>query len=889
MITSNFLSAYFQENEGSLRLSFDVPKIEMSDFWRHIKSAYAKRLIMLGKLEAFEGGESRDEEPNFAILQIAKTQQINQALWELIQQYNAEGELSPAVEIDREKFQAILLAIAIASDTSKPSGADIIDQLGWAMLSYAAYYCRDEPLRKALLDTVESYLVMPGMEAVSAERRVTFLEDTAERLFLLGQADFRPSAGFLAPMMASTDSWVLFSILACPRISADLLKSVITRDFEDNVFNVLDELTSFKHFSLLSEEDGERLSAVLIKLGVYDGPAATGYKLLCSFLEDAEQSMAGAARTFEEKAIAIFSVPGRLSELCQIDTQEYSGEFLASVFDTFSDYFSLRFYRVIFSQFNMSKNAVFSKEKPSQKVQDWVFSFKFMREFTFLKGEVPLHEVLEIIVGLNNPSFNEALFSANEQLGFKDYVTHDVRAIKSSVGEDSKPQVYPLFIALTSFKPRENASRQFLIGLKQLMVTMLFEQSFKVENYYPHAKNQFFLSGKAVSSISIKASAKDSKANVSHSSFFNSLSEVTLAIRLYRLICKERLVESDYLPLAYETIDVELIESALQTRYVNEIYQLIEHQKMLMDFNKPLPGWVAMATPETKKVVEETFKKRLAAIFAIVAQLPIENVIRLHEKAPHFVMLSMAHNIYQCIAALNVQKGRRKSMPGGILNRLKGSSGDNKQARVRLLTYISNHLAEALVPAGEGEIPFLFSAYYFIELKPNKFMIENACPGVSQEQQMAARQAIAAEQVSAQKYYVDNRKAMVNDVQQWLREIIFVASASTLPLITKPLALLPNDYLSGLLYLSGYAVQEIRRMALPQYVVVDTAVLDKQETFIRATMAMADASIEEDLKGGVAMDDDISVAAYIARVDGGDLYAAANGEDAVSKSPHIEL
>jgi hypothetical protein len=891
MITSKlfFSNSTLQlTSSGAAKASSNLPPFSFQDFWYGIKSTYNKQFFMAKELQAFEGGERGDEEQDFALLRIARVQEINQALWQLIQQPGMKGRPSPAIKIDSEQFKNILLAIAIDPDSSKPSGADIIDQLGWAMLSYASCYCHDKQLRKNLIDTVESYLLPQGPAAVSGSGEV-LVENMAARLFLLGQADFTPSAEFLAPMMKSIDAWELFSILACPRVSAELLRSVITRDFEDNVFDVLDQLELFKHFALLSENDDERLGAALVRLGVYDGPAASAYKLLCGFLEDAEQDMKGAARTFEEKAIALIATPGRLSELCQIDIEEYGGEFLTSVFDMFAGYFSLRFYRVLFLQFDVSNKIGFFATLLSQEVQNWVFNFKCMREFNFLKGEVPIHEMLEIIVGLNNPRFNEALFAANDQLGPKDNVECDGSAMKSPVGQDSKVQVYPLFSALTSFKPRENASRHFLAGLEKLILTMLLAQTFKVENYFSQIDSQPSSLKKATRGLSLKALAKDAKENVNSESFFHGLPEVNLAMRLQCLICNEGLVGSDYFPfpLAEEEMNVELIESAFQSRYVDEIYKLMEHQKRLMGLGKTLSSWT-MVPQETERLAVKIIKKKLAAIFSIVAQLPVENIIRLNEQAPHFVMLSMAHNIYQCIAALNVQKGRSQSIVGGMFNKLKGSSGDNKQARVKLLTYISNHLAEALAPASGGEIPFLFSAYYFIELKPNNFVIENACPGESQEQQMAARQAISAEQSTAQQYYTGNQESMTADVQQWLKETIFVASASTLPLIAKPLALLPNDYLDGLFQSSGLTKQQIRKMVFPTSVAVDVAVLDNQETFIRATMAMADVSIEEDLKGGAAMADASSVAALIVRMDG-DLYASAATDAGVPPSVHIEL
>jgi hypothetical protein len=887
MITSDFLNTYLQADEAGLTLPFDSPKIEMPDFWRHIKSAYAKRLIMIENLEAFKGGESRDEEPSFAILQIAKTQQIIQMLWELIQQRSVEGELSPAVEIDSEKFRNILLAITIDPDSSKPSGTDLVDRLGWAMLSYASYYCHDAQLRKDLIATVESYLAVQSEQVVSTRGRVIIVENVAARLFLLGLADFTPNAEFLLPMMKSIDAWVLFSILACPHISAELLKSVVTREFEDNIFDVLDKLQLFKRCALLSEDDGKRLSDVLESLGVYDGPATSAYKLLCEFLEGAEQDLKGAARTFEEKAIALIATPGRLSELCDIDIQQYGGEFLTSVFDMFANYFSLRFYRVLFSQFDASNKIGFFAKLPSQEVKDWVFNLRCVREFHFLKGEVPLHEMLEIIVGLNNPAFNDELFAINDQLGPKDNVERDVSAVKLSVGQDSQPQVYPLFTALTSFKPKENAGRNFLAGLEQLVLTMLVAQSFKVENYFPQSADQYLSSKKTENSLSLKVFSKNKKSDVSRGSFFHGMPEVALAMRLHRLICNEHLVESDYFPFAEEVLNVELIESTFQSRYVNEIYQLIEILKIHMGAGEWVSRVPGAMSQQIERMATKLCKKRLTPIFAIVDKLPVDNVIKLYEQAPHFVMLSMVHNIHQCIAALNVQKGRSQSMAGGMFNKIKGSAGDNKQARVNLLTYICNHLAEALAPADEGEIPFLFSAYYFIELKPNNFVIENACPGESQEQQMAARKATSAEQATAQQYYMGNQEGMAADVRLWLREAIFVSSASTLPLIAKPLALLPNDYLDGLLGSSGFTKQEVRRMALPQSVVVDAEALDNQETFIRATMAMADASVVEDAESAV---DDVSVAALIGRMDRSALYAAATDYGEVVKpSAHVEL
>jgi hypothetical protein len=696
---------------------------------------------------------------------------------------------------------------------SHPKRGEIFDKLSWAMLSYLDYYCKDADLKSKIMQIASTYVLLNE-------------EDVDARIFLLSKDYSRHIRAevFLPPLCESTDPWVVLSLLSSSNVNVITFTDKMRDDIDANVYSALEHVNTFKEYAFLTQSDCVMLLGNLVALGVVDkisskasgdaikaflmfagdlalsedqsisklavdAIAVVGYQSLLtfvgakseipenmlsaynaieaanpfvtSFARTSFESLESAAFAFEETAIRFVRRRGVLAAMLKLDAKGDAKQ-LAGLFDDYAPYVGLRFYRVLFSLFQKDAISGDYVDASAGQLLSLVFSLKCMREFHFLSNSsVSRGDLFEIIFDLNNPEFNNMLFENNHMSGPQAGVEYNFSShSKVTGGEGGKvSSVHPLFVALATFDPKESASEQSIAGYKQLLVAMLCDTQFKIAYY----------------------STNDSSA------FFNSLAEVKLADQLYRLICvrSDWLVSSDY--LCPTDIDTSLVETLLRQRYVSEIFQLTQD-------------------PDMSKEAE-----RLAAIFAIVNMLPIETRVELNEQAPHFILLSMTHNVCECVGVLEKQK--TSSMFGVALSKMKNTTDENKIARVHLLTYIKNHLSQALITAAENKPPFMYLAYYAVfrmagmELEAGavaKAMLEGPALVPQMQQLIDSGYATAPQEMDA-------------TVNVWLKSTIFVTRASTLEFIAKPLALLPDDYLNGILQRAGFTKQEIRKMAFPGF------------------------------------------------------------------------
>lgn len=745
--------------------------------------------------------------------------QVNCQLWLLMREKSADFNHKPLTVIDGKKLKSQLESMHREIIMAHLEGKKLFNDLTWAMLSYLDHYNADEDATSTMSSMASTHLLLNK-------------NDIGARLFLL-RTDFSgcmTTEEFLLPLCASKNPWVTLSVLSSSSVNVATFTQQMRDGIAGNIYLALEHLATFKVYAFLEEEDCVTLLRNMVRLSVLDKLhekaskgavevllnylsqlirskdmsvsqvatdvlAIVGYNFLIAF-KDNNWLSAGEdlAYAFEEEAIRFIRHRGVLAAMLQIEVKGETNHLMA-LFDHYAQHLGFRFYNTLFSAFKVDTATNEYIDPAVAKIMPWVFSLKCMREFNFITSVSNYGDVFEVIVGLNNSQFNNLLFENNYSLDAKDGVNYTFSSQLKPVGskgeDDEACGVHPLYAALAAFNLGENASEVFRLGVEQLILKMLSDTQFKISHYF-----------------GVKGSGD----------FFNSLPQVKLADQLHRLLGTrhELLADADY--ECPSEVDVDLVDLLIRQCYVAEIHALVEH-------------------PE--KSIEA---RRLAAIMAIVDQLPVERKVALYDDAPHFILLSLANNICECVTAIGEVKEKVSSvtMFSKMKNTIKKPSEENKIARVHLLTYIKNHLSQALHLAAAGKPTFMYMAYYAV----NRMAGANLEPAAMAKAMLNDSTLAPGAQRNVDAGYAgdDSSDALVND---WLSKTIFVKSASTLSLIAMPLALLPDDYLDGILQRTNITKQQIRKMAFPK---LAPEVFENQKVFMAAAESVRRSTLAEDAK-----------------------------------------
>jgi hypothetical protein len=783
MITSNFLNPTVADEYAH---RFHSTKIDMGYYWSSMAKEYAEQQQELIR---------RGDEQN-----LMQAEDVNHLLWPLVHKLNADKDCVPTINIDSKRFEEILSEISQSLYVSTGEENTLLDRLSWAMLSYIRHFCKDQGVASVAMTIALTY---------SLENP----DDLSAKLFLLGESAGEFPEGFLLLLCESSDFWVVFSMLSCSRVDVTAFTSQMRSKVNETIFLVLDRVATFKKYALLSSDRCATLLGNLVALGVVgeipskvpkdsadkflafscslslsrdqslsaiaaDVIAIIACQSLSSFVDVAQENLKDSSHSFEKEALYFIKYRGVLAAMLTLDVASGAIE-LTTLFDVYAQYLSLDFYKALFSLFQVEAESGCYVDPAAQPVLRWVFDLKGVREFYFMNSDVAsCNAMLGVIVGLNNLDFNHLLFEGNRCLESREGVD-DIATAKN---KESGRQVYPFFSALTSFVPGLYADPQVVSGYKKLLMTMLCDLQFKISNYY----------------------CKEGVSN-----YFNNQIEVKLAHQLNSLIClpSVTLESADFASVDahIEALDVSAIVHDLKVRYSQEIIALSSDPKMSTD------------------------GERLKAIFAIVKKLSLESLLELNDQAPHFIILSLANDICECVAVLDAQKTKVpsfSSMYGTTLGITKKPAGKNKIERIHLLIYIKNHLAKALVLATEDKPTFMYLAYFAVhEVAKGELEL-----GRSAKAMLERASLEASTKKSTQTIYKITTGA--DDlVSQWLQNTIFLSRASTLEFVAKPLAHLPDDYLDGVLQRTTYTKKQIRKMAYPG---LDSAVFESQKTFMAA-------------------------------------------------------
>lgn len=750
---------------------------------------------------------------------------VNKSLKPLSSGEDVEDEI-------REELKIVLNSLKNEVLISHYEGKKIFDDLSWAMLSYLDYHCKNTEIQSSIRYIAGKYFSLNQ-------------NDMDARLFLLGK-DYSMeevgAEGFLLPLCESSDPWVTLSLLASPHIKATDLTGMMLDNIEVHIYAALEHINTFKEYAFLAEDNCATLLINMAALGVTNkivtkapeasikaflqfagnltlsqdrhfstlaanAVALVGYQSLLVFMGASFKSQESAAYVFEETVIRFIRHRGVLAAMLRLDTVEGAANQLAVLFDVYAPHLGLRFYRTLFSLFRIDVSRGEYADSSSEQLLSWMFSLKCMREFCFLTNSSVSHrDLFEIIIGLNNSEFNNMLFENNRSLDAEDGMNYtfssQLKPVGSNGEDDELCGVHPLYAALAAFNPGEDANKALCLGYKKLIFKMLSDEQFKINHYF-----------------SVKGTSE----------FFNNLPQVKLTDQLHRLLCTrhELLTDADY--ECSGEVDTDLVEVLIRQRFVTDIIALVE-------------------SPE--KSIEA---RRLAAIMAIVDQLPVEKKVALSNEAPHFILLSLTHNVRECIAALAAKKERASSLVGSVWSRVKNTTDANKIARVHLLTYIKSHLPNALIQSVEDKPSFMYLAYYAVERMAGAEINAVAIAKAALEGSTWAPQM----QMLIDAGYAEAPLKMDAAVNEWLTKTILVKTASTLQFIAKPLALLPDDYLDGILQRTGFTKQAIREMAFPEF---NPEVFESQQQLLTA-IHVRDSLLAEAAADNLEVNEDAVTAA----------------------------